>query len=145
VIAPDEKPLLADAEGNCYFDGKDALKVIRSDGTQLVWPLPDIAGGDADTDAHLVRTKEGWLFLFNQPGRMLRIKRTAGVAEGYKIDGTFTRRIPNVSHPTRMWLDPFGRICIAYDGNKLAILFPQGYVPSETAQMMTAEQLEEPE
>jgi hypothetical protein len=77
--------------------------------------------------------------LFNQPGRVVRIRPTAGGAEPFAVEATFTRRIPSAEHPTRIWLDPFGRICIAYDENKLALLFPRGYIPAEIVNLMTAE------
>jgi hypothetical protein len=129
-----EKPLLRDAEGSWYFDGKTKLKVIRRDGSQVVWPLPAVANGEGE--ARLIQAKDGVLYLFNQPGRVLRIKATPGGPEAFKLEATFTRKIPNVSNPTRIWLDPFGRIVMAYEGNRLAILFPEGFIPQGTQGMM---------
>lgn len=129
-----EKPLLHDAEGSWYFDGKTKLKVIRRDGSQVVWPLPAVANGEGEV--RLVQAKDGVLYLFNQPGRVLRIKATPGGPEAFKLEATFTRKIPNVSNPTRIWLDPFNRIVIAYEGNRLAILFPEGFIPQGTQGMM---------
>jgi len=90
------------------------------------WTLPDIANGKAPV--HLVRTEDGRLFLFNQPGRVLRIKPTPGGSEPYMLEATFTKNVPSVDEPTRIWLDPAGRIVIAYE-KRLAILFPSGYIP----------------
>jgi len=135
IIAPGEKPLLRDADGNWYFDGKTSLKVIAKDGREIVWPLPAVASGNADP--WLVRTPEGLLFLFNQPGRILRIRPTSNGSEPFELEATFSRRIPN-EVPTRMWLDPSGRIVIAFSGNQLAVLFPQGYIPPATDRIIPA-------
>lgn len=139
MIGPDEKPILADADGNYYYDGRTSLKVLRRDGSVLVWQLPPTATGGEDV--HLVRTKDGLLFLFNQPGRVLRIRPTPDGAEPFVVDAVFTRKIPN-SPPTRIWVDPFDRIIIAHEGTKLAILFPQGYIPPAIANLMPASELE---
>jgi hypothetical protein len=80
------------------------------------------------------------LFLFNQPGRVLRIKPTPSTAESFELEATFTHRIPNIDDPARIWLDPAGRIIIAY-GNELAILFPAGRIPPELKNMIPAAQL----
>jgi hypothetical protein len=134
-IAPGEKPLLHDADGNWYFDGKTALKVISKTGKVTIWPLPGTAVGESAP--WLVRTPQGLLFLFNQPGRLLRIRPTLKEAEPFSLDATFARNIPN-ERPTRMWVDPDGRIIIAYGGNQLAILFPLGFIPPATDRIIPA-------
>ena len=141
------KPILVTEDGTRYYDGKTKLHVVAPDGRQTVWPLPAIANGSGEV--HLVRTKEGSLFLFNQPGRVLRIKpRSSGEGEAataadkaFEVDATFTKRIPMAAKPTRVWLDPAGRIIMAH-GNHLAIMFPQGYIPAAIQKMMPAEQLD---
>jgi len=129
LVAAVEKPLLHDSDGNWYFDGKTSLKVISKTGKVTIWPLPGAAAGDAEP--WLVCTHEGLLFLFNQAGRILRIRPTADRAEPFDLEATFSRNIPN-ERPTRIWLDPAGRIVIAYSGNQLAILFPLGFIPPAT-------------
>jgi hypothetical protein len=135
------KPILVDSEGTWYFDGRETLTTVKPDGTFTIWPLPDAAVGEGEP--HLIRTSDRTLFLFNEAGRVLRIAPTPGAAEPFRLDATFTRGIPNAEHPTRIWLDPFGRIDIAYDGTRLAILFPQGFIPASAATLMPSSDQEE--
>ncbi len=90
--------------------------------------MPPIAHGRGP--AWLIRTTDGRLYLFNEPGRVLRIVETAGKPEPFEIEATFTENIPNVDHVTRIWLDPAGRIDFAWE-NHLTVLFPQGFIPPE--------------
>ena len=66
---------------------------------------------------------------------MLRLTATPGGPEPFKVDATFTHNIPSVGSPTRIWLDPAGRIDIEWE-NRLAILFPQGYIPTAISRLM---------
>jgi hypothetical protein len=126
-------PLLVDASGTMYFDGVETLRVVTKDGAQTVWPLPaEAVGKGAPT---LLRTPDGLLFLFNQPGRVLRIRPTPDEPEPFSIEATFTRRIPNITKPRRIWLDPAGRIVIAA-ADRLVLLFPQGVIPPAIRDMM---------
>ena len=84
---------------------------------------------------YLVRSRDGLLFLFNQPGRVVRIRPTPDGEEPFTVDATFTRRIPSAEAYTRVWLDPAGRIVVAYE-NRLAILFPGGFIPPEVASLI---------
>jgi hypothetical protein len=139
-IEPGEKPLLLDGEGNYYFDGRQSLTVLRRDGSVVVWALPPVAAGR--DEAHLVRSKDGLLFLFNEPGRVLRIRTTPEGNEPFVLDAVFTQKIPNTT-ATRIWMDPFDRIVIAYEDKRLAILFPQGFIPTAIANLMPASELED--
>lgn len=130
------RPLLRDAEGNWYFDGRESLKIIRPDGSGTAWPLPPTASGSDSFIPWLVRTRKGILFLYNRPGSIHRIRPNPARGEPFKLETTYTRRIPNTPSPTRMWLDPFGRICITWDVVNLAILFPEGFIPPETRTMI---------
>jgi len=65
------------------------------------------------------------------------------IIDGAQIENNFrlaARNIPNVDNANtwidRIWLDPAGRLIIAYNSNALAILFPTGRVPPEIRQMM---------
>jgi len=107
--------------------------VVAPSGARTTWTLPDIANGKAPV--HLVRTEDGRLFLFNQPGRVLRIKPTPGAAQPFTVEATFAKNIPSVDEPTRIWLDPAGRIIIAYE-KRLAILFPSGFIPPRLKDLM---------
>lgn len=128
-----EAPLLIAPDGTRYFGGLTDLRIVGPGGEQTTWPLPAIANGSGP--AHLVQTKEGKLFLFNQPGRVLRIGRVTTGNGSYQLEATFTHDIPTVTNPTRIWLDPADRIDIAW-GSRLAILFPQGYIPRAISEKM---------
>jgi hypothetical protein len=131
--APSEPLILVTRDGARYFGGLTDLVVIDKFGHRTNWPLPATANGTGP--ATLIATKNGKLFLFNQPGRVLRLARTPGAAQPFKIEATFTRNIPNAPHPARIWLDPAGRIDMAYD-TRLAILFPDGYLPRSISEKM---------
>ncbi len=134
VIGADEKPFFRGIDSAWYFDGKLSLKVLDKDGNETVWLMPPLASGEGEPK--MVQTKNGTLYLFNQPGRIVQLTRTPNGAEPFRIDATFGRKIPNTINITRMWLDPFNRIVIAYDSNKLAILFPDGFIPPATQALM---------
>lgn len=131
--APSEALILVTRNGTRYFGGRTDLTVIDQSGHRTDWPLPPTANGTGPVT--LIATKDGKLFLFNQPGRVLRLARTPGAAQPFKVEATFTRNIPNTPHPTRIWLDPAGRIDIAYD-TRLAILFPEGFLPRSISEKM---------
>ncbi|MDB5305637.1 MAG: hypothetical protein JWM97_3186 [Phycisphaerales bacterium] len=136
----DPSLLLIDKEGNHYFGGLTDLRIVTRFGKESVWPLPPSANGPGPV--YLVRTESGRLFLFNAPGRVLRIKPTPGEAQPYKVEKAFTHNIPTVDHPTRIWLDPADRIIMAWE-NQLAIFFPAGYIPPAIAEKMLTDR--EPE
>jgi len=120
--------LLKLPDGTKYVGGLTDLRVTRPNGSSFTWSLPDVANGQGP--ATLLRTHDGRLYLFNQPGRLLRIAETPDSSEPFKLEATFTRNIPNTSKLTRIWLDPAGRIDFAWD-NRLAITFPEGYIPHD--------------
>ncbi|MBC8107333.1 MAG: hypothetical protein H7Z14_12140, partial [Anaerolineae bacterium] len=143
--APTETPIGIDAEGGRYLDGKTELRRVDKDGRVVFWTLPPEVAGSW-SKPYLIEA-EGKLFLFNEAGRTVRLRRTPGEAEPFAIDATFTKNIPNVDDPQRVWLDPAGRIVIAHGGNQLTILFPSGRIPPAIAQRMLARDLKanEPE
>jgi hypothetical protein len=138
---PHGPPLLTDKDGRTYYEGRELLVVTDQRGRTVKWPLPAEAVGKAEK-VWLVRSDEGLLFLFNQPGRVVRIKPTPDKPEPYAVEKVFVDRIPNSDKIQRIWLDPANRICIAYEKNKLAILFPTGRVPKDLALMILAKELE---
>jgi len=128
--------LLTDFDDRNIYDGKTALRSIARK-VDRSWPLPAAATGvDPVT---MVETPDQKLFLFNQPGRVLRIANTPNGAEPFKLEATFTRNIPN-DQPVRIWVDPAGRICMAYESS-ISVLFPSGVLPHEIAVKMSAEEL----
>jgi hypothetical protein len=126
--------ILKTPDGTEYFDGKDNLSLRKPTGENIVWPLPAAAVGSIPPT--LVQTPNGLLFLYNQPGRLLRIRPTPGEAEPFKLEATFTKDIPNSDAPVRIWLDPAGRIDFITEDNLLTITFPDGHIPKEISRMM---------
>jgi hypothetical protein len=136
TTGPSETPILTDRDGNRYFGGQIDLKIVSPAGKQTRWDLPANATGE--TPVWLVRTANGRLFLFNHPGRVLRIKPTPAGEEPFKLEKVFTHHVPAAAHPTRIWLDPAGRIIMAWE-NRLAIFFPAGYMPRAIADLIGEE------
>jgi hypothetical protein len=137
---PPKSPILTALDGTRYFDGLRTLHAITKDGKHTVWPLPVFAHGSGV--ARMVQAKDGRLFLFNMSGRVLRIRPTPGEAEPFELEAAFTHRIPNSDDIRRIWLDPSGRLIVAYDGDKLAIMFPEGRVPNELATLIPSHELQ---
>jgi hypothetical protein len=147
-----DRLLLIDAEGRRYFDGMTKLTVVETSGKRITWPLPASAVGKIP--ARLTRAKDGALFLYNAPGRILKIvsapigralKVTATQpAEPFKLDATFTHNVPNIDNSTRFWIDPANRIIMAYDTH-LAIMFPEGRIPQPLSRLIPAAELEDQE
>lgn len=133
ATGPSEPPILVTSEGDRFYGGLTDLRVVKRDGREIDWPLPAIDSGSGPVC--LIRTSDGKFFLFNQPGRVLRLVPTPGGAEPFKVDASFTHKIPTIANPTRIWLDPAGRIDIEWE-NQLAILFPQGYIPTAISRLM---------
>ena len=139
---PIEAPILVDRDGGRWFDGRQSLHVIEPDGKVIDWPLPATAAGDGDFSPVLLRTNDGLLFLFNQPGRVVRIKRTPDGPQPFAVESVFTHRVPSSDAIRRIWLDPAGRIVIAYENNRLAIMFPGGRIPTLIATMIPANEMD---
>lgn len=134
-------PLLMEKDGTHFYGGLTNLKMVTADGKRVIWNLPPEAVGHGP--AVLIRAGENRLFLFNDTGRMLRLRQTPDGDEPFKLEATFTKRIPKVLEPQRIWLDPAGRIIIAYNKNTLAVCFPTGRIPPDLAMKMTAKDLED--
>jgi len=131
---PLSPPILTDADGTKYYDGLETIRVVTKDGKTQTWPLPATANGSGDV--WFFHAGEDRFFLFNEPGRVLRLKRTAAGPEPFVLEATFAKNIPSSDVAARIWLDPAGRIVIAHDGDTLTILFPSGQVPPEMAKLM---------
>jgi hypothetical protein len=132
---PTEPPILTDRDGTRYFGGMTDLRLISRIGETTIWTLPISATGKGPV--WLVRSPDGRLYLFNQASRIVRIKPTPGKSEPFAVEKIFTHHVPTVAHPTRIWLDPAGRIDMVWD-NQLAVFFPAGYVPKPIADLMLA-------
>lgn len=132
--------LLVDRHGDRYYNGRDELQVITRSGEFIRWTLPPTATGSM-AKVHLARTGDGILFLYNQPGRILRIRPTPDEPEPFLLEATFTRNVPNADEVTRLWIDPADRLILAH-GAKLAIMFPRGYIPPAIASKIPAGQMD---
>jgi hypothetical protein len=123
----DSPPLLVDADGTRYFDGLTSLRVVRADGARTTWPLPAEATGSGTPT--LIRTPDGLLFLFNQPGRVLRIRATPG-----RPSRSRSRRRSRATSPA--WKSPGGSGStrpggsLIADVRRLILLFPAGVHPA---------------
>jgi hypothetical protein len=129
-------PLLTTADGTTYFDGRAAIEWTDPAGHRSRWPLPPQALGSPSTTPVLMRTDDGLLFLYNAPGRLLRLRPTVGGAEPFKLEATFTADLPDDERPARVWLDPAGRIDFACGGDRLVVTFPAGRMPKPIADMI---------
>jgi hypothetical protein len=132
--------LLRLPDGTTYADGREAIETVDPAGHRTRWPLPAAAVGTT-VDPVLMRTDDGLLFLYNAPGRLLRIRPTPpgpDADQPFKLEATFTADLPNDDHPTRVWLDPAGRIDFITDDRLLTVTFPAGHVPKPIAEMMPA-------
>ena len=129
--------LLRTPDGTTYAGGRDALDVTPAAGRRRRWPLPPQAVGTAETAPVLMRTDDGLLFLYNAPGRLLRLRPTPAAADPLALEATFTQDLPD-DVPTRVWLDPAGRIDFAVAGHQLTVTFPAGRIPKPIAEMIPA-------
>jgi hypothetical protein len=125
--------ILTEADGTRYFGGQSELKVISVNGESIDWPLPAMAVGSGPVT--LIRADSGKFYLFNQPGRVLRISRNRDAGAPFTLEATFVHGIPSVKQPTRIWMDPAGRIDIVWE-NRLAVLFPDGFIPRAISEKM---------
>lgn len=78
----------------------------------------------------------GRLFVFDVPGRVVRLS-SSGPTGAFSVDAAFTANIPDLA-VRRVWVDPFGRICVASGQWGLTVLFPEGRIPPDIASIVTA-------
>lgn len=125
--------LLTMPDGTRFFGGTTALVIVAPSGKRATWKLSANAVGPGPV--WLMRTGNGKLFLFNAPGRVVRISPTPKGSQPFAVDAVFTRDIPNATIYNRIWIDPAGRIDCTFNGNQLAVMFPSGHMPVELARM----------
>jgi hypothetical protein len=125
--------LLTDSDGTQFFDGTTELLVRHPDHTDTHITLPPSAIGPGPVA--LIRAADH-LFLFNQPGRVIRLTDNAAHT-AVTIDATFTKGLP--AEITRVWKDPANRIVIASHENHLTILFPEGHIPAALVPLVPPE------
>jgi hypothetical protein len=136
-------PILVDKDGRKYYDGKQQLVVIDpATGKRTDWMLPGTSVGSL-ADVVLMGTSDGILFLYNQPGRIVRIKPTPDGPEPFVVEAVFTHKVPQPEMVQRLWLDPAERIVMCYDKHFLAIMFPQGRIPRDIVVLVPAKDLQD--
>jgi hypothetical protein len=147
TTGPAEALLWREADGSRYWGGVTSIGVRDVDGRRREFVLGGDLAGTADPAPRMIGAPVGGgqrrLFLFNLPGRVIRLRETPEGAEPLVVEAIFTRRIPAPTSYQRVWLDPAGRIDMAFDGNHLAILFPAGQIPAAIEEKMPQQQLDE--
>lgn len=141
-------PLLwREADGSRYWGGVTSIEVRDVDGRRREFALGGDLAGTGDPAPRMIGAPVGGgqrrLFLFNQPGRVIRLRATPHGPQPLAVEAVFTRRIPAPASYQRIWLDPAGRIDMAFDENHLAIFFPDGQIPAAIEVKMPQQQLDE--
>jgi len=118
-------------------NGSATLTVVGGDGRRQAWKLPPPCVGSVDFPPWVIRSGDGHLFLFNSPDKIVRLRPTTGPQPPgqapFVVEAIFSKDLPAWQSIRRVWLDPAGRIAVAYDQSHLAIIFPSGQVPGEIA------------
>jgi hypothetical protein len=100
--------------------------LIGSDGTSI-----DVAEAPDDPQpTPLIAGPDGLVYLFPGDGSVVRVDPA-----GDQPTKRFEELLPEdaVRHA---WVDPVGRICVAFDEARIAILWPDGIVPPEIRRLM---------
>ena len=141
--AEDGKPFAVAADGTTYGGGVRELRVRRPDGTEQTWPLPPEAAGSGP--ARGVVDDQGRLFVFNRPGRVVRIEPAdAGSAEPFKVVATFDDPQIPAATPRRVWIDPAGRICALFFNDSVVVMWPDGHVPASIREKIPSQNRYDP-
>jgi hypothetical protein len=133
--------LMTDAEGNRYYDGQTDLIVLAANGKRTAWTLPVQCAGLQSEQPHLVADGSGHLLLFNSIGRIARLRPTPAGKEPFLLEAEFAKNVPVFDDTRRIWLDPAGRIVVAYGSNRLAIIFPTGQISPDLADQILPDDL----
>jgi hypothetical protein len=118
--------------------------LVSSDGRSLL--LPDASGvarpyplpaelPSAAAAPFVVLADQRTVLMASEPGKIHRL-RVEG--DTLRLLATHTRHIPLDALPTAMWLDPAGRLVLAYPPDRLVIAFPDGRVPRSMQNLMPA-------
>lgn len=132
-VRPEGDWLVKKEDGTIYRGGVEKLIVERPDGSRVNWDLPPEILGSGEALA--VVDEAGRVFLFNRPGRVAQIAPTPDGPEPFELEAVFDEDLPGAV-PRRVWIDPIGRICAAYFGDAVAVMWPDGRVPAEIRKMM---------
>ena len=125
-------------DGSRYYDGVEVIRQVRPDGAEITWSLPAEAVGTGERSlVKLAVDARGRLFLFNRPGRVVRIDPTPESLDPFEIASVFDEGIPGAV-PRRVWIDPAGRLCAAYFGDTVVVMWPDGQIPPSIRQLIPA-------
>jgi hypothetical protein len=130
------QPLAKDEKGNLFFGGESHLVLLTPAGEQSTFSLPADAMGTLDKPS-LACAGNGRLLLYNKPGQISRLRLADG---GLKLEAVFKQGAPDAKQLTRMWIDPHKRLVMVWD-KKMALGFPQGYIPKPTRLLIPANAL----
>jgi hypothetical protein len=126
---PEGGPLLIGPDGTQYADGRNNISVTSAGGKTQIVTLPEDCVDSENVRPWLVRDGDGHLFLINAPDQIVRFRiDPAGGLPA--IDAVFKKSMPMIHDIQRVWIDPAGRIDVAYDKSHLEIIFPTGQIPA---------------
>ena len=135
----DDKPFAVAADGTEYRGGVREIRIKRPGGAETTWPLPPQAAGSGV--ARGVVDAKGRLFLFNRPGRVVRIEPTQpGAAEPLRVVASFEDPQIPAATPRHVWIDPAGRLCALFFNDSVVVMWPDGRVPSSIRDKMPSQQ-----
>jgi hypothetical protein len=123
--------LLVEPDGTRYYDGIATITIVSPNGHRQVWPLPDECAGSYDQPAYLASDHQGHFFLLNSIGRIVRLRATPNGSAPFILEAVFSDHVPDLHDIKRVWLDPAGRIDVAYADSYLILIFPTGQIPRE--------------
>ena len=106
---------------------------MEKDGSKIVWTLPAQCAGSDDERAWLAPDREGHFFSSTVPEESSACDPPQREANPFAVEAVFQKNIPPFREIRRVWLDPAGRIAVAYEQWRLAIIFPSGQIAPEIA------------
>ncbi len=116
-----------------------ATDSVTLDGERV--KLPEDVRGVGIVESHrLVQVDEELAFLFNAPGRVVRLERRG---EAWRVTEVFDEELPKAM-PRIVWVDPLGRLCAGYFGDTVAVMWPNGQVPPAMRRLMPGRRGEPP-
>jgi hypothetical protein len=112
---------------------------VEVDGSPKAFALPPELL-PVEQPAHVTSTQDGRIWAVVKAGAIDRL-RVDG--DRLVVEGSFTRNVPADALPAAVWVDPQGRLILAYPPGRLLVAFPTGRVPRAMANMMPARDDEE--
>ena len=130
---------MAERDAAALRYSRGLVDLAKHDGESVELPAIAIGDGFFSGRAAAFDLPENRVLLFNTPGRASLLQWSKDKTALSHI-ATFTRGIPS-STIRRIWQDPAGRVVIAFDKNKLAVVFVDGVIPPDIQNMMSARAL----